>query len=452
MRDIFLFNSLTRSKERFVPIVPGKISMYVCGVTVYDFSHLGHARAYVAFDCIRRYLEHVGYQVTFIQNFTDIDDKIIKRSQENGETCDALTTRFIEAYFADMKALNVMSATHYPKATAYVAHMIRLIQGLIEKGAAYVTESGDVCFSVDSFPSYGKLSKKVLDDLEAGNRVDVNQTKHNPLDFVLWKPAKPGEPVWDSPWGPGRPGWHIECSAMAIEQLGPSIDIHAGGEDLIFPHHENEIAQSECFTGQPFANYWLHNGFVTIKNEKMSKSLKNFFTIRDILKDWEGEVVRFFLLKMHYRSSLQFSNEGLEEAKQALTRLRTTLKSGVSFEVSDAYQAQFSELSERFHLAMADDFNFAEAVGVLFEINRLVNISKSGISVLKELGQLLGLFYSGLEKDVVTSDVQALINARTEAKKAKDFALADAIRKQLLDEFQIELKDTAQGVEIIKKS
>lgn len=452
MRDIFLFNSLTRSKERFVPIVPGKISMYVCGVTVYDFSHLGHARAYVAFDCIRRYLEHVGYQVTFIQNFTDIDDKIIKRSQENGETCDALTTRFIEAYFADMKALNVMSATHYPKATAYVAHMIRLIQGLIEKGAAYVTESGDVCFSVDSFPSYGKLSKKVLDDLEAGNRVDVNQTKHNPLDFVLWKPAKPGEPVWDSPWGPGRPGWHIECSAMAIEQLGPSIDIHAGGEDLIFPHHENEIAQSECFTGQPFANYWLHNGFVTIKNEKMSKSLKNFFTIRDILKDWEGEVVRFFLLKMHYRSSLQFSNEGLEEAKQALSRLRTTLKSGVSFEVSDAYQAQFSELSERFHLAMADDFNFAEAVGVLFEINRLVNISKSGISVLKELGQLLGLFYSGLEKDVVTSDVQALINARTEAKKAKDFALADAIRKQLLDEFQIELKDTAQGVEIIKKS
>ena len=447
MRDLVLYNTLTRKQETFVPRVLGQVSFYVCGVTVYDFSHLGHARAYVAFDCIRRYLQHVGYSVRFIQNFTDIDDKIIARAHENNESCDALTSRFIDAYFEDMKALNVLPATHYPKATAYVQSMIRLIEGLLENGSAYVTATGDVCFSVESFPDYGKLSKKVLEDLEAGNRVGVDQSKKNPFDFVLWKMAKPGEPVWDSPWGPGRPGWHIECSAMAIDELGDSIDIHAGGEDLIFPHHENEIAQSECFTGKPFAKYWLHNGFVTIRNEKMSKSLKNFFTIRDILKDWDGEVIRFFLLKVHYRSPIQFSEEGLEEAKQALERLRNTLITVPICEPTLEYKAQFDSSVLGFHNAMSDDFNYAEALGFLFEINKLVHVSQSGGSVLQELGQLLGLFYSGLSNEDVFPEIQSLIEARADAKRAKDFAKADALRGQLLSEFGIELKDTPKGVQ-----
>ena len=447
MRDLFLYNTLTRQREKFIPLHEGQVSFYVCGVTVYDFSHLGHARAYVAFDCVRRYLEYTGYTVRFIQNFTDIDDKIIARAQENNEAYEVLTSRFVDAYFEDMKALNILPATHYPKATGYVPQMIRLIEGLISKGSAYVAASGDVCLSVDSFSDYGKLSKKVLEDLEAGNRVGVDQTKKNPLDFVLWKMAKIGEPSWDSPWGKGRPGWHIECSAMAIDELGESIDIHAGGEDLIFPHHENEIAQSECFTGQTFARYWLHNGFVTIRNEKMSKSLKNFFTIRDILKDWDGEVVRFFLLKVHYRSPIQFSYEGLEEAKQALSRLRNALKTVPISAPSNEFQAQFDALTTSFHEAMSDDFNYAEALGFLFEMTKLIHVSQSGGLVLKELGQILGLFYSGLDEDQgLSQEIQNLIEERTAAKKVKNFNKADEIRKRLITEFGIEVKDTPQGV------
>jgi len=447
IRSIALYNTLTRKKETFVPRVVGQVSFYVCGVTVYDFSHLGHARAYVAFDCMRRYLQHCGYTVRFVQNFTDIDDKIIARAKENNESCDDLTLRFIDAYFQDMTALNVLPASLYPKATLYVDKMIHLIEGLIQKGAAYVSDSGDVCFSVEQFPDYGKLSKKILDELEVGTRVEVDSSKKSPMDFVLWKKAKPGEPVWDSPWGPGRPGWHIECSAMAIEELGESIDIHAGGEDLIFPHHENEIAQSECFTGKQFAKYWLHNGFVTIRNEKMSKSLKNFFTIRDVLKDWEGEVIRFFLLKVHYRSPVQFSYEGLEEAKQALTRLRNTLLTVPVTAPSAEYKSEFDALVAKFYEAMSDDFNYAEALGFLFEISKLIHVSQSGGAVLKELGQLLGLFYSGLEEASLSDEAQQLIDQRSDAKKAKDFGKADALRNELLTRFGIELKDTPQGVQ-----
>lgn len=442
---LVLHNSLSGKKEPFTPLKPGEVSFYVCGVTVYDYSHIGHARVYVNFDCMRRFLEDRGFTVKFIQNFTDIDDKIIARSQESGTPYLALTQTFIEAYLEDMGKLFVKPATAYPKATEHIAFMQEMIATLMAQGAAYEVD-GDVIFRVSSFPSYGKLSKKVLEDLQSGIRVERSDKKENPLDFVLWKAAKPGEPSWDSPWGLGRPGWHIECSAMAIQHLGPTIDIHGGGEDLVFPHHENEICQSESFTHQPFANYWLHNGFVTIKNEKMSKSKGNFFTIRDILKEFDGEVIRFFLLKVHYRSPLHFSFEGLQEAKQALQKLRHTMAT-MPLTQPQAEVDAFALIEKRFYEAIEDDFNFTQAIGILFDLNRLIHKTGSGTAVLLKLGQLLGLLNPepSSEEPVFSEVVWALVAQRQEAKKNKNYALADQLRAELADVHQVILEDTAAG-------
>ncbi len=443
---LVLHNTLSGKKEPFEPLIPGQISLYVCGVTVYDYSHIGHARVYVNFDCMRRFFEHEGYKVRFVQNFTDIDDKIILRANQLGVSYLELTEKFIEAYLEDMGKLFVKPATLYPKATDHIAFMQTIIADLVEKKAAYEA-AGDVLFKVESFPSYGKLSKKVLDDLQAGIRVETSDKKQNPLDFVLWKASKPGEPSWDSPWGPGRPGWHIECSAMAIQHLGPMIDIHGGGEDLVFPHHENEICQSESFTGKPFARYWLHNGFVTIKNEKMSKSKNNFFTIREVLNDFDGEVIRFFLLKVHYRSPLNFSREGLQEAKKALQKLRHTLAMGFREKVAGEAINDFKEIEIRFIEAIEDDFNFTQAIGILFDLNKLIHKTQSGVSILVKLAQILGLLNpeSPPEQAVLPEAILCVIEQRNEAKKAKNFALADQLRKQLLDEHHILLEDSPSG-------
>ena len=440
---MLIYNTSERQKVEFKSLEPHKVSMYVCGVTVYDFCHMGHARAYVVFDTIRRFLEHEGYAVTYVQNFTDIDDKIIKRAEAQSVTIQALTEMYINAYFEDMSHLNIRPATRYPKATHFIGDMIRIIHDLVKKGIAYETES-DVCFSIDQFKDYGKLSKKILEDLEAGSRVGVDQLKKNPLDFVLWKKAKPGEPSWKSPWGEGRPGWHIECSAMAIKELGETIDIHGGGEDLMFPHHENEIAQSESFTGKPFANYWIHNGFVTIKDEKMSKSLGNFFTLRDVLKLFSGEVIRFFLLKVHYRSTISFSFEGLEESKVAYARLTNTVLNSDDNAVPAEYLSLFKSCEDQFFSAMRDDFNTAEAIGYLFDLNRLVNTYNCGVSYLIKLGQLIGLFLEKKEKELPI-EVLPLLELRKEARKNKDFARADEIRQEIERDFGILVRDTREG-------
>lgn len=447
--QLSVYNTLSKLKEKFEPISDDSVTFYLCGVTVYDDCHIGHARAYVSFDIVRRYLECLGYSVTFVQNFTDIDDKIIKRAKELNVTHTELTEKYIDHYYRDMDKLGVKRATRYPKATKYIGDMISLIKTLIDKGIAYEL-NGDVCFSIDAFPDYGKLSKKVLDELEAGNRVDVDEDKRNPLDFVLWKRAKEGEPSWGSPWGQGRPGWHIECSAMAIKELGPSIDIHAGGIDLIFPHHENEIAQSESCTGKPFAKYWMHNGFVNIKNEKMSKSLGNFITLQEILSRYPGEVMRFYLIKSHYRSMLNFSPDGVEEAKQALIRLHQTLKTVKVEAVADVYKEQFEQYENAFHEAMSDDFNTPEAIGVLFEMSKLVNKSQSGVSILRNLGKILGLFYDDIIDDdiEITAELKTLLDKRLAAKKAKDFKTADEIRDVLLQDYQLTVEDTREGVRL----
>lgn len=450
-KSLVVYNSLSHEKEPFKSIVDAKVSFYVCGVTVYDYCHLGHARAYVAFDVIRRYLTYAGYDVQFVQNFTDIDDKIITRAAEKGMSIQELTEMFIAAFHEDMKTLNIQKADVYPKATKYVGKMIAMIKKLIDKDHAYVADNGDVCFSIETFKDYGKLSKKDIDDLVAGSRVDVREGKRNPMDFVLWKKAKPEEPSWKSPWGEGRPGWHIECSTMATDVLAETIDIHAGGADLIFPHHENEIAQSECATDKTFANYWLHNGFVTIKNEKMSKSLGNFFTIRDILESYSGEVVRFFLMKMHYRSQLNYTTEGLDEAKQALTRFHTTLKEVSVAEPHADVASEFTALEDKFHKAMCDDFNYTEAIGVLYEINKLVNVSGSGVSVLKKLGELLGLFFDVDYSVEIPEEVQVLLDQRNAAKVGKDYAEADRLRDLISDEYGFQLKDTSEGTVLQKK-
>ena len=441
---ITLYNTATQKKEPFKP-KSDTVTMYACGVTVYDYCHIGHARAYVTFDIVRRVLESQGHTVKFIQNFTDIDDKIIKRAQELNMPYTVLTQQFIEAYHEDFKQLNVKAADSYPRATAHIPEMIQMIQDLLDKGHAYEAH-GDIFFAIDTFEDYGKLSKKVLDDLEAGNRVEVDTEKKNPFDFVLWKSSKPGEPFWESPFGQGRPGWHIECSAMATKCLGDTIDIHAGGEDLVFPHHENEIAQSECCTSKPFANYWIHNGFVNIRNEKMSKSKKNFFTIREVLKEFEGETLRFFLLKVHYRTGLSFSFDGLTEAEQALERLHNTLKNVKTTDVTDKGD-EFTALEEKFMAALCDDFNTAEAIGVLFELNKVINTVQCGTSVLKRCGELLGLFYTApTDEESLPQEVQALVEARIAAKKEKNFTQADAIRAQIQDEHGILIEDSREGL------
>ena len=446
-----IYNSLTRAKENFVPILPGKIGMYVCGMTVYDYCHLGHARVMVVFDLAKRWLCASGFDVTYVRNITDIDDKIIRRAAENSEPIDALTGRFIGAMDEDAAALGVLKPDLEPRATENVPQMLDLIGQLVEKGIAYQAGNGDVYYSVREFQGYGKLSGKSLDELQAGERVEVDANKRDPLDFVLWKSAKPGEPSWDSPWGKGRPGWHIECSAMSERFLGEHFDIHGGGQDLQFPHHENEIAQSEGAHGHVFVNYWMHNGFVRVDNEKMSKSLGNFFTVREVLARYDAEVVRFFIARAHYRSPLNYSDQHLDDAKGALTRLYTALKAVPA----NAGDIDWTEPhAARFREAMNDDFNTPEAVAVLFDLANEVNRSKSkpAATRLKSLAAVLGLlqhepdeFLQGGPGATLTDEqVSEQIAARLFARKQKNYAESDRIRAEL-DEAGVVLEDSPGG-------
>jgi cysteinyl-tRNA synthetase len=447
-----IYNSLSRAVAEFVPLRPGEVRMYVCGMTVYDYCHLGHARVLVVFDMVRRWLRASGYRVQYVRNITDIDDKIIRRAQENGEPIEALTARFIEAMNADAAALGVDPPDQEPRATQYVAQMLDMIARLEKNGLAYRASDGDVNFAVRRFPHYGRLSGKSLDALRAGERVEVSAAKQDPLDFVLWKHAKAGEPAWSSPWGEGRPGWHIECSAMSCALLGAHFDIHGGGQDLQFPHHENEIAQSEGANGSPFVNVWMHNGFVRVDEEKMSKSLGNFFTVRDILKQFDPEVVRFFILRAHYRSPLNYSDKSMLDAKQALTRLYTALK--------DAPQAAPAAVdwdaphAQRFKAAMDDDFGTPEAVAVLFELANEINRGQAALApALRALGGVLGLLQrdaraflqaEGAAGGLSAEAIDALIAERAAARKARNFARADAIRGEL-EAAGVVLEDGASG-------
>ncbi len=452
-----IYNSLTRTKEEFVPITPGKVGIYVCGITVYDLCHIGHARFMLVFDTVVRYLRSRGYEVNYIRNITDIDDKIIKRAQENGEEIQALTARYIEAMNEDTDALNMLRPDQEPRATDHIEQIISMITQLIHKDYAYAADNGDVYFAVKKYDRYGQLSGKKIDELRAGERIAVDEAKQDPLDFVLWKASKAGEPSWNSPWGEGRPGWHIECSAMSIHCLGENFDIHGGGQDLQFPHHENEIAQSCCTTGKPFVNLWMHNGFVRVDDEKMSKSLGNFFTVREVLKKFLPEVVRFFILSSHYRSQLNYSDSHLEEARASLEGLYIALRDvrikGDS-EIDEAY-------IEKFNHVMDDDFNTAKAIALLHELAREINRSedKTGSRIiklattLKHLGGLLGILQSdpgeylqsGVgEAGLGNEDIESLIKQRTEARKNRDFPESDRIR-DLLTEQGIVLEDSTDG-------
>ena len=453
-----LYNSLTRAKEIFTPLEPGKVRMYVCGMTVYDYCHLGHARVMVVFDVLARYLRMKGFEVTYVRNITDIDDKIIQRAAETGVPFETLTDRFTEAMHEDERALGCLPPDEEPRATRSISAIIDMIQRLIDKGYAYVGENGDVYYAVGKFEGYGKLSGKKPEELRAGARVEVNESKRDPLDFVLWKRAKPGEPAWDSPWGPGRPGWHIECSAMSTTCLGAHFDIHGGGADLQFPHHENEIAQSEGATGEPFVNYWIHAGFVRVDKEKMSKSLGNFFTIREILKQFPGEVVRFFILTSHYRSPLDYSHESLEKARAGLTRLYTALR-GLAPVPPEAARLEGDPWLERFQAAMDDDLNTPGALAVMFdlakEINRLREKDPGEAArlgaILKFMGNTLGIltqepeaFLKGGRETLPPQEIEDLIRAREQAREARDWATADRIRDRLKAQ-GITLEDTPQG-------
>jgi cysteinyl-tRNA synthetase len=439
-----IHNDLTRRKDDFAPIEPGHVRMYVCGMTVYDLCHLGHARVMVVFDVVYRYLRARGYEVTYVRNITDIDDKIIRRANENGEPFTALTERFVQAMREDAAALGVLPPTLEPRATEHLDEIVQMIERLIANGHAYVADNGDVYYAVGSFEGYGKLSGKSIEDLQAGARVEPGEDKRDPLDFALWKAAKPGEPAWDSPWGPGRPGWHIECSAMSTRALGNHFDIHGGGADLTFPHHENEIAQSEGATGEPFVNCWMHNGFVRINDEKMSKSLGNFFTVREILQSYRPEEVRYFILTSHYRSPLNYDEANLQNARGALTRFYTALRG-----LPDAEPDASGELTARFVAAMDDDFNTPEALAVLFdlarEVNRLRRDSDAAAAPLgaelRRLGGMLGILHDDAETylrggeavDEGPSDaeIEGLISQRLAARKAKNWAEADRIRDAL---------------------
>jgi cysteinyl-tRNA synthetase len=448
-----IYNSLSRDKQTFTPIEAGKVRMYVCGMTVYDFCHLGHARVMVVFDMVNRWFRASGLDVTYVRNITDIDDKIIKRANENNETIGALTQRFIDAMDEDFTKLGVEPPAHQPRATEHIDGMISMISKLIEKDHAYVASNNDVFYSVRSFNGYGKLSGKSLDDLRAGERVEVDTHKKDAMDFVLWKSVKPHEPSWDSPWGKGRPGWHIECSVMSAHHLGAHFDIHGGGQDLQFPHHENEIAQSEAahsVDGKPcqMANYWMHNGFVRVDDEKMSKSLGNFFTIREVLKKYDAEVVRFFILRAHYRSPLNYSDVHLDDAKASLTRLYTALRGHA---VTDSKIDWQHPQAARFKAAMDDDFNTSEAMAVLFDLANEVNKSKSieAANLLKNLASVMGLLANDPDtflqgESTQALDVEGLIQERIQAKKLKNFAESDRIRKELADSGII-LEDTPQG-------
>jgi cysteinyl-tRNA synthetase len=436
-----IYNTLTRQKEAFKPLVAGKVGMYVCGITIYDYCHVGHARTYVSFDVMNRFLRHSGFDVTYVRNITDVDDKIIKRANENGEAIDALTVRMTKAMHEDFDALNMLPADIEPTVTGHMDEIIAMIERLIEKKHAYVASNGDVHFDVSTFEQYGALSQQDLDMLQAGARVDVAEGKDDPLDFVLWKKAKVDEPSWSSPWGEGRPGWHIECSAMSNKHLGAHFDIHGGGSDLQFPHHENEIAQSCCATGEKYVNTWIHTGMVQVNKEKMSKSLGNFFTLRDVLKEYDRESVRFFLINGHYRSQLNYSTENLEQARAAMERIYTALRGVEVIETSLE-----NDFVARFNTAMNDDFNTPEALPVIFElakeINRLkdedVNQAGQLAFILKTLGEILGIaqqdpesFLQGEQADDEVAEIEALILQRNQARADKNWALADEARDKL---------------------
>lgn len=462
-----LYNTLTKTKEEFIPLKDGEVKMYICGPTVYSYFHIGNARPFIIFDTFRRYMEYKGYKVTYVQNFTDIDDKMIKGAKQEGISVKELGEKFIGEYYKDADGLGIKRASHHPKATDHIEDIIAFIEKLIEKGLAYVVGQ-DVYYDTTAFSDYGKLSGQRLEDLNLGSRIDINENKKNPMDFVLWKGQKPGEPAWVSPWGMGRPGWHIECSVMSTKYLGETIDIHGGGQDLVFPHHENEIAQSEGVSGKPFARYWIHNGHINIDNRKMSKSLGNFFTIRDISKEFDLEVVRLFMLSSHYRSPINFSKDLLEQAQSALDRLYNT-RENLDYLLSNAKDG-FKEADEdfinrlpayrdRFQRAMEDDINTADALGVVFDMVRDINTYasadrpkkaiRSALDLLLELTGVLGLLSKG--KSDIDKEIEDLVEKRQQARRDKNWALADQIRDEL-KERGIILEDTPQGVKIINRS
>jgi len=456
---------MTRKKEEFIPLEQGKVKMYSCGPTVYNFFHIGNARPFIIFDTLRRYFEYSGYDVKFVQNFTDIDDKMIKNANELGVTVKELADKYSKEYFNEAKGLKIKEASVHPMATENIDAIISIVKKLEEEGYAYNVD-GDVYFETKKFEGYGKLSKQPLEDLEAGARIDVNETKKHPTDFALWKKKKEGEPAWESPWGEGRPGWHIECSAMVNKYLGETIDIHSGGQDLIFPHHENEIAQSEAANGKPFARYWMHNGYINVNNEKMAKSKGNFFTVRDVSKKYDYEVIRFFMLSAHYRSAINFSDELLSQSESGLLRLYNCLynlefilakaKGKEIREDENEIKAQIMSFKEKFCSAMDDDLNTADAIAALFDMARYINsninetssakLIEDAIALYKELGSVLGILYKNQE-DSISDDARLLLEKRAEARQNKDWALSDELRDELF-KMGIEVMDTRQGTKI----
>jgi cysteinyl-tRNA synthetase len=463
-----VYNTLTNRKEEFVPIEPGKVRMYVCGPTVYNFFHIGNARPFVVFDTLRRYFKFRGYEVKFVQNFTDVDDKIINRAKEEGITAPEVSEKYIKEYFNDAEALNVLRADVHPKVSEHIPEIIEFVQTLIDKGYAYEAD-GDVYYSTRKFSDYGKLSGQNIDDLESGARIAIGEVKEDPLDFALWKARKEeSEIAWESPWGMGRPGWHIECSTMAKKHLGDTIDIHGGGQDLTFPHHENEIAQSEACNGVPFAHYWMHNGYINVDGKKMSKSLNNFFTVRDIREKYSGDVIRFFLLSGHYRSPINFSDLLMEQSKQGYERIATAIETleflianGTDEPMADeaAKLAALDQYKDKFIEAMDDDLNTADGIAAIFELVSEINLAvkdgasktyaKEALARIKELTDVLGIFGGEDEEEGLGDDIQALIDERQAARKEKNWARADEIRDQLAA-MGITLKDTPQGVQVIR--
>ncbi len=459
--DLYLFNTLSRGKEKFVPIEEGKVKMYSCGPTVYNYFHIGNARPFIIFDTLRRYLEYKGFEVKFVQNFTDVDDKMINKANELGITVKELADQYIDEYFTDSKGLGIKEANVHPRATENIDAIIEIVSTLIEKGHAYNVD-GDIYYRTKSFDEYGKLSHQPLEDLESGARIDVNDDKEDPMDFALWKKQKPGEPAWDSPWGMGRPGWHIECSAMANKYLGKSIDIHSGGQDLIFPHHENEIAQSEAANCCQFANYWLHNGYINVDNRKMSKSLGNFFTVRDIAEEFDYEVIRFFMLSAHYRSPINFSKDLMDSAKSALGRIYTCLETldflaDSAEDKDDALLEKLGSYKDKFISAMDDDLNTADAISAIFELVSEVNkaiadkpskkLCVEAAALIRELGDVLGLLKN--KDEGADSDIQEILAQRAEARANKDWAKSDELRDKLRD-MGYAVKDTPQGQQLTK--
>ena len=463
-----VYNTLTNRKEEFVPIEPGKVRMYVCGPTVYNFFHIGNARPFVVFDTLRRYYKYRGYEVKFVQNFTDVDDKIINRAKEEGITAPEVSEKYIKEYFNDAEALNVIKADVHPKVSEHIPEIIEFVQTLIDKGYAYEAD-GDVYYSTRKFKEYGKLSGQNIDDLESGARIAIGEVKEDPLDFALWKARKEeSEIAWESPWGMGRPGWHIECSTMAKKHLGETIDIHGGGQDLTFPHHENEIAQSEACNGVPFAHYWMHNGYINVDGKKMSKSLGNFFTVRDIREQYSGDVIRFFLLSGHYRSPINFSDTLMEQSKQGYERIATAIEtleflmkngSDEAMENEAEMLAALDKHRDRFIEVMDDDLNTADGIAAVFELVSDINLAvkdgasksyaKGALAKVKELTDVLGIFGGDDEEEGLGDDIQALIDERQAARKEKNWARADEIRDQLAA-MGITLKDTPQGVQVIR--